>query len=41
LWAQGPAGATIPLDLITGLEKKQVNVVSIDRLDHLKLKSSF
>ena len=41
LWAQGRAGAVIPLDLERGGSEKRIGVPSIDRLDHLKLKSTF
>lgn len=41
LWAVGGAGATVPLDVMQGQEKRSIEVKSINRLDHLKLKSSF
>ena len=41
LWAQGAAGASIPLDVLQGSEKRRVDVKSMNRLDHLKLKSTF
>jgi serine protease Do len=41
LWAVGSAGVTVPLDVMQDQEKRHVNVKSIDRLDHLKLKSTF
>jgi S1-C subfamily serine protease len=41
LWAQGSAGAMIPLDVERGGADKRIEVPSIDRLDHLKLKSTF
>ncbi len=41
LWALGSAGATVPLDVLQGSDKVRVDVKSINRLDHLKLKSTF
>jgi S1-C subfamily serine protease len=41
VWAQGSAGATVPLDVMHNDEKRRVEVKSINRLDHLKLKSTF
>jgi S1-C subfamily serine protease len=42
VWAQGAAGAAIPLDVQHGSgEPRRVDVKSINRLDHLKLKSTF
>ena len=41
VWAQGAAGASIPLDVLQGSEKRRVDVKSMNRLDHLKLKSTF
>jgi S1-C subfamily serine protease len=42
VWAQGGAGAAIPLDVQHGAgETRRVDVKSINRLDHLKLKSTF
>ena len=41
LWALGSAGATVPLDLLQGSDKVRVDVKSMNRLDHLKLKSTF
>lgn len=42
VWAQGGAGAAIPLDVQHGGgESRRVDVKSINRLDHLKLKSTF
>jgi S1-C subfamily serine protease len=40
IWAMGPAGATVPLDLLRGDVKRRVDVKSINRLDNLKLKST-
>ena len=41
VWAQGSAGASIALDVLQDSEVKRLNVKSINRLDHLKLKSTF
>jgi S1-C subfamily serine protease len=41
LYSQGGAGTVIPLDVIKDNEKQRVEIKSINRLDHLRLKSSF
>jgi S1-C subfamily serine protease len=41
LWAQGSAGASIALDVLQDHQINRVNVRSINRRDHLKLKSTF
>ena len=41
VWAQGSAGATIALDVMHNSEKRRLDVLSVNRLDHLKLKSTF
>ena len=41
IWAVGAAGAVVPLDLLHDSEKRRFEVKSINRLDHLKLKSTF
>jgi S1-C subfamily serine protease len=41
LYAQGGAGTVIPLDVIKGSEKQRLEIKSINRLDLLRLKSSF
>jgi S1-C subfamily serine protease len=41
VWAVGDAGATVPLDVLHNNEKRRVDVKSMNRLDHLKLKSTF
>jgi serine protease Do len=41
VWAQGPAGANVPLDVLHDNEVRRLDVKSINRLDHLKLKSTF
>ncbi len=41
IWSQGDAGADIPLDVLHNHERRTVQVRSINRLDLLKLKSTF
>jgi S1-C subfamily serine protease len=41
IWAVGAAGVTVPLDVLKDNEKRRIDVKSINRLDHLKLKSTF
>jgi S1-C subfamily serine protease len=41
IWAQGSAGAHVPLDVLQNHERRRLDVHSMNRLDHLKLKSSF
>ena len=41
LWAQGSAGANIALDVLQDHQVNRIDVRSINRLDHLKLKSTF
>jgi S1-C subfamily serine protease len=41
VWALGTAGATIPLDIEQGGAKRRIEIKSMNRLDHLKLKSTF
>jgi len=41
VWAQGTAGTDVPLDVLHNHQRRRVEVHSINRLDHLKLKSSF
>jgi S1-C subfamily serine protease len=41
MWALGAAGVTVPLDIRRDGETRRLDVRSIDRLDHLKLKSTF
>ena len=41
IWSQGGAGATIPLEIQRETARMHVDVKSINRLDHLKLKSTF
>ena len=41
IWSQGDAGTDIPLDVLQNHQRRSLQVHSINRLDHLKLKSSF
>ncbi|MGA7485473.1 MAG: S1C family serine protease [Xanthobacteraceae bacterium] len=41
VWAQGDAGTTVPLDVLQGGDVRRLDLKSINRLDHLKLKSTF
>lgn len=41
LWSQGDAGVTIPLDVQQSGSTKRIDIPSVNRLDHLKLKSTF
>jgi S1-C subfamily serine protease len=41
VWAQGDAGVSVPLDVLQGSQVQRVDVKSINRLDHLKLKTTF
>ena len=41
IWSQGDAGADIPLDVLQNHQRRSLQVHSINRLDQLKLKSSF
>jgi S1-C subfamily serine protease len=41
LWAAGPAGVTVPLDVRSNGQARRVEVKSMNRLDGLKLKSTF
>ena len=41
IWAEGGAGTAIPLDVLQGGEKRRIDVKSMNRLDHLKLKSTY
>ncbi|HTY65733.1 MAG TPA: S1C family serine protease [Alphaproteobacteria bacterium] len=40
VWAQGPAGTTVRLDVIQEGDVRHLNVKSVNRLDYLKLKTS-
>ena len=41
VWALGAAGVTVPLDVLSDDETRRVEVQSVDRLDTLKLQSTF
>jgi S1-C subfamily serine protease len=41
LYAQGDAGSLIALDVVKDNEKQRIAIKSINRLDHLRMKSSF
>jgi S1-C subfamily serine protease len=41
LWSLGSAGATVPLDVQRDGQNQHFDVQSINRMDHLKLKSTF
>ena len=41
VWARGPAGTTVPVDIMQDSGLKSVDIKSMNRLDHLKLKSTF
>jgi S1-C subfamily serine protease len=41
VWAQGTAGATVALDVLQDSQVRRFEVQSINRLDHLRLKSTF
>jgi S1-C subfamily serine protease len=41
VWAQGRAGVDIPLDVLQNHERRSLQIHSINRLDHLKLNTSF
>ena len=41
VWAQGDAGVNVPLEVLQDSAVRRVEIKSINRLDHLKLKSSF
>jgi len=41
VWAQGSAGATVALDVLQESQVRRFEVKSINRLDHLKQKSTF
>jgi S1-C subfamily serine protease len=41
IWAQGAAGASVSIDVLQGHEHRHFDVLSINRLDQLKLRSTF
>ena len=41
VWASGDAGVSVPLDVMHDGAKRRIDVRSMNRLDHLRLKSSY
>jgi serine protease Do len=41
IWSLGSAGASVPLDLLQESGIKRIDIKSMNRLDHLRLKSTF
>jgi S1-C subfamily serine protease len=41
IWARGAAGASVALDVLQDSQVRRLDIKSINRLDHLKLKSTF
>jgi S1-C subfamily serine protease len=41
LWSTGSAGVTVPLDIRQSGSTRRIDVPSVNRLDHLKLRSTF
>jgi S1-C subfamily serine protease len=41
VWAKGRAGVTVPVDVLQDNEKRRIDIRSMDRRDHLKLKSTY
>lgn len=41
IWARGAAGTVIPLDVMQDNKARRVEVQSVNRLDHLRLKSTY
>jgi S1-C subfamily serine protease len=41
VWARGGAGVTVPLDVLRDADRRRIDIKSINRLEHLKLKSTF
>jgi S1-C subfamily serine protease len=41
VWAQGNAGVSVPLEVLQDSAVRRLDIKSVNRLDHLKLKSSF
>jgi S1-C subfamily serine protease len=41
VWALGSAGATVPIEILQDGETKTVTIKSMNRMDHLKLRSTF
>lgn len=41
IWARGAAGVVVPLDVMQDDKVRRLDITSMNRLDHLKLKSTF
>jgi S1-C subfamily serine protease len=41
VWSLGAAGTVIPLDVLQNNEKRRFELKSIDRMEHLRFKSTF
>ena len=41
LWSLGSAGVNVPLDVVQSGNSRRIDIPSVHRLDHLKLKSTF
>ena len=41
VWAKGSAGVTVAIDVLQNNEKRRIEIKSMDRRNHLKLKSTF
>jgi serine protease Do len=41
VWARGAAGSVVPLDVLQNDQAQRMEIQSVNRLDHLKLKSTF
>jgi S1-C subfamily serine protease len=41
MWALGGAGVTVPLNVMQGTQTRRIEMKSMDRLDHLRLKTTF
>jgi S1-C subfamily serine protease len=41
IWSKGTAGVTVPLDVMRDGQKRRVEIRSMNRRDHLKLKSTY
>jgi S1-C subfamily serine protease len=41
IWGRGAAGSDIPLRLLQGIDVRDINVHSIDRIDYFRQKTSY
>jgi hypothetical protein len=41
IWGRGTAGSDIPLRLLQGIDVRDINVHSIDRIDYFRQKTSY